>query len=109
LPELADGEIDRAIIELEYQDVLEQRNAVSVGMATVPIGLLAILLPTMTQGWIGLLSGAILIVASLGALEMYRRRLNTELEEKRNALGQLKMKSATRAPLADAAMHPIGG
>ena len=90
LPELADGEIDRAIIELEYQDVLEQRNAVLVGMATVPIGVLAILLPTMTQGWVGLLTGAILIVASLGALEMYRRRLNTELETKRNALRQLK-------------------
>ena len=87
---MPDGDIDRAIIELEYQDILEQRNAVLVGMATVPIGLLAVLLPTMTGGLIGLLSGAILIVASLGALEMYRRRLNTELEAKRDALRLLK-------------------
>jgi predicted DNA repair protein MutK len=86
---LPDSEIKRAIIELEYQDILEQRNGLLLAYATVPIGFLAILLPTMTQGWLGLVIGAVIIGASVAALELFRRRLNSDIQAKRNELLQL--------------------
>jgi hypothetical protein len=86
---LSNAEIEQTILELEYKDILEQRNGLLLAYAAVPIGFAAILLPVMTQGSLGLLIGAIIIGGSVAALEAYRRKLNSDLEGKRNEIRQL--------------------
>jgi hypothetical protein len=88
---LSSQEVERRIIDYEYQDILEERNGIMVAEATIPIGLLAVFfqLQFITGDLIKLVASAIVVGCSWFGLELQRRKLSSDLRAKREQLRTL--------------------
>ena len=84
-------EVERAVIDYEYQDILEERNGVMLAEVTIPIGLLAVFfqLQFITGDLIKLTASSIVVACSWFGLELQRRKLSSDLRRIREQLRTL--------------------